>query len=106
MARQIAPITVCIPHDRGISVGVSDCHQNTSASNDPLSVGVPSAPRLSVATGLSEFCMRASRCPCPSRLFPLPCIENSLRHDLRLGRSLEMVQHSFLSKERHTQPLF
>jgi|SRR5689334_11366015 len=61
MARQIAPIAVCICHDRGISVGVSDCHQNRSASNEPLSVGVASAPWRSAASGLSELCLRASQ---------------------------------------------
>ena len=36
MARQIALTTACISHDRGINVGVSDCHQNRSATEEPL----------------------------------------------------------------------
>src|SRR5262249_52229272 len=59
MARQIALIPVCIAHDRGISVGVSDCHQNRSASNEPPSVGVLSTARRSAAGALSEFRIRA-----------------------------------------------
>src|SRR5262247_245643 len=36
MARQTAPITACLSHDRGINVGVSDCHQNRSATDEPV----------------------------------------------------------------------
>lgn len=45
MARQIALTTTCIRHDRGINVGVSDCHQNTSASDEPLNVAALRADR-------------------------------------------------------------
>src|SRR5262245_23030767 len=45
----MAPTTACVSHDRGINVGVSDCHQNRSASDEPVSVGVPNAPRRSVS---------------------------------------------------------
>src|SRR5689334_1684214 len=57
MAKQTALITAWTGHDRGISVGVRACHQNSSASDRPLSVGLPSAraPGRSAATGLSGF---------------------------------------------------
>ena len=47
-------IPACASQDRGISVGVSDCTQNTSASVEPTSDGAPSTRCI----GLS-VCLRA-----------------------------------------------
>ncbi|MBV9322470.1 MAG: hypothetical protein JO352_01635 [Chloroflexi bacterium] len=41
MARQRALIAAWTCHVRGIIVGVRACHQNTSASTEPLKVGLP-----------------------------------------------------------------
>src|SRR5215470_606220 len=100
MARQTAPMVACTSHDRGISVGVSDCHQKRTASDEPPSVGGPSTRAPLVPCGSPPLGGAASGAGSP-RALDSPERQRQGGSNLRRGRCrislrLALGSHAFL----------